>query len=66
MSASTNAADSPENTHFSWEEMLACVEESARRKVPVMAHAHGAEGIALAAAAGWFKLLLVEESGSQP
>ena len=52
MSSGTNASDSPENTHFSWEELLACVEEGARRKVPVMAHAHGADGITLAALAG--------------
>ena len=52
MAAGSSVKDSPENTHFSWEEMVACVEEGARRKVPVMAHAHGAEGIALAATAG--------------
>ena len=52
MSASTNPSDSPENTHFSVEELTAVVEEARRRKVPVMAHAHGAEGIALAATAG--------------
>lgn len=52
MSASTGAKDSPENTHMSEEEIRACVEEANRRKVHVMAHAHGAEGIALAARAG--------------
>ena len=52
MTSSTNASDSPENTHFSREELRACVEEASRRKVSVMAHAHGAEGIALAASAG--------------
>jgi imidazolonepropionase-like amidohydrolase len=52
MAAGSGAKDSPENTHFSWEEMVACVEEGGRRRVPVMAHAHGAQGIALAAAAG--------------
>lgn len=52
MSASTNPSDSPENTHFSSEELNAVVEEARRRRVPVMAHAHGAEGIALAANAG--------------
>lgn len=52
MSASTGAKDSPENTHMSDEEIRACVEEANRRKVHVMAHAHGAEGIALAARAG--------------
>ena len=52
MSPSTNASDSPENTHFSDDEIKACVEEAGRRRVPVMAHAHGAEGIILAATAG--------------
>jgi len=52
MSASTGAKDSPENTHMSHEEIRACVEEANRRQVHVMAHAHGAEGIALAANAG--------------
>lgn len=52
MSASTNCKDSPENTHFSGDELRAVVEEAARRQVPVMAHAHGAEGIRLAAEAG--------------
>ena len=52
MSASTNAQDSPENTHLSAPELAACVEEARRRRVPVMAHAHGAESILLAAEAG--------------
>jgi imidazolonepropionase-like amidohydrolase len=52
MSASTGAKDSPENTHFSLEELHACVQEAARRQVPVMAHAHGADGIRQAAIAG--------------
>jgi imidazolonepropionase-like amidohydrolase len=60
MSPSTNASDSPENTHFSADEIEACVEEARRRRVPVMAHAHGAEGILLAANAG--KHLNVEVS----
>lgn len=52
MSASTGAKDSPENTHFSDQELVACVQEAARRQVPVMAHAHGADGIKLCALAG--------------
>jgi imidazolonepropionase-like amidohydrolase len=52
MSASTGAKDSPENTHFSNQELAACVQEAARRQVPVMAHAHGADGIKHAALAG--------------
>eukprot|EP01032_Pedospumella_encystans_P008439 gene8439-10018_t len=52
MSASTGAKDSPENTHMSYEEIRACVEEANRRQVHVMVHAHGSEGIALAANAG--------------
>lgn len=52
MSASTGAQDSPENTHMSEEEIRACVEEANRRQVHVMAHAHGADGIAKAANAG--------------
>jgi imidazolonepropionase-like amidohydrolase len=57
MSASTGAKDSPENTHFSSDELHACVQEAARRKVPVMAHAHGADGIKQAAIAGAFDLV---------
>eukprot|EP00603_Paraphysomonas_imperforata_P013733 CAMPEP_0114472510 /NCGR_PEP_ID=MMETSP0104-20121206/12430_1 /TAXON_ID=37642 ORGANISM="Paraphysomonas imperforata, Strain PA2" /NCGR_SAMPLE_ID=MMETSP0104 /ASSEMBLY_ACC=CAM_ASM_000202 /LENGTH=387 /DNA_ID=CAMNT_0001646519 /DNA_START=148 /DNA_END=1311 /DNA_ORIENTATION=- len=52
MSASTGPKDSPENTHFSDEELIACVEEARRRQVPVMAHAHGADGIVRAARLG--------------
>jgi hypothetical protein len=52
MSASTGPKDSPENTHFSIDELVTCVHEAKRRQVPVMAHAHGAEGIAQAARAG--------------
>lgn len=33
MSASTGPKDSPENTHFSDEELRACVEEARRRQV---------------------------------
>ncbi len=46
------ARDSPELTHVSEEELRACVEEAARRGVPVMAHAHGARGIEQCARAG--------------
>jgi len=53
MSASTGPRDSPENTHFSNEELEACVEEATRRRVNVMAHAHGADGITMAAKAGY-------------
>jgi imidazolonepropionase-like amidohydrolase len=52
MTASTGPKDSPENTHMSEEEIRSCVEEANRRKVHVMAHAHGADGIAKAANAG--------------
>lgn len=52
MSASTNRKDNPENTHFSEKELRVVVEEASRRQVPVMAHAHGAEGIRMAAEAG--------------
>jgi hypothetical protein len=34
MSASTGPKDSPENTHFSDEELAACVQEARRRQVP--------------------------------
>eukprot|EP01038_Epipyxis_sp_PR26KG_P005333 gene5333-7400_t len=50
--ASTGSKDSPENIHFSNEELVACVEEARKRKVHVMAHAHGAQGIVMAANAG--------------
>jgi imidazolonepropionase-like amidohydrolase len=52
MSASTGPKDSPENSHFSPHELEACVLEAGRRQVPVMAHAHGAEGILSAALSG--------------
>lgn len=52
MSASTGPKDSPENTHMAQEEVEAAVQEARRRRVHVMAHAHGAEGIAMAARAG--------------
>ena len=44
--------DNPNNVHFSPEELKAVVEEAARRDVPVMAHAHAAEGIKMAVKAG--------------
>ena len=50
--AMMTAGDNPNNVHFSIEEMKAAVEEAARRNVPVMAHAHAAEGIKLAVKAG--------------
>jgi imidazolonepropionase-like amidohydrolase len=46
------AGDNPRNVHFSLEELKAAVEEANRRDVPVMAHAHAAEGIKLAVRAG--------------
>jgi imidazolonepropionase-like amidohydrolase len=46
------AGDNPRNVHFSAEELKAAVEEAARRDVPVMAHAHAAEGIKMAVKAG--------------
>ncbi len=52
MTSSTNAKDSPENTHFSIDELEICVQEAKRRRVPVMAHAHGADGIIMAAQSG--------------
>ncbi len=44
--------DNPKNVHFSLEELKVAVEEAARRDVPVMAHAHAAEGIKMAVKAG--------------
>lgn len=52
MASSESPLDSPENTHFSPEELRAVVEEASRRGVSVMAHAHGARGIEAAALAG--------------
>ncbi len=46
------AGDNPENVHFSPGELTAAVEEASRRDVPVMAHAHAAEGIKMAVKAG--------------
>lgn len=47
-----SANDNPRNVHFSPEELRVAVEEASRRDVPVMAHAHGAEGIKMAVRAG--------------
>ncbi len=47
-----SVGDNPANVHFSPEELRAAVEEAARRDVPVMAHAHAAEGIKMAIRAG--------------
>ena len=47
-----SVGDNPANVHFSPEELKAAVEEAARRDVPVMAHAHAAEGIKMAIRAG--------------
>ena len=47
-----SAGDNPKNVHFSEEELKMAVDEAARRDVPVMAHAHAAEGIKIAVKAG--------------
>ena len=47
-----STGDSPADVHFSAEELKAAVEEATRRRVPVMAHAHAAEGITMAIRAG--------------
>jgi imidazolonepropionase-like amidohydrolase len=47
-----SAADNPKDVHFSREELEVAVEEANRRSVPVMAHAHAAEGIKLAIETG--------------
>lgn len=39
------AGDNPQNVHFSKEELEVAMDEASRRDVPVMAHAHSAEGI---------------------
>jgi imidazolonepropionase-like amidohydrolase len=46
------AGDNPQNVHFSPEELKMAVEEAAHRDVPVMAHAHSAEGIKMSILAG--------------
>lgn len=47
-----SAGDNPNNVHFSEPEMTMAMEEVSRRNVPVMAHAHAAEGIKMAVKAG--------------
>jgi imidazolonepropionase-like amidohydrolase len=47
-----SAGDNPNNVHFSAEELKAAVDEATKRDVPVMAHAHAAEGIKMAVRAG--------------
>jgi len=47
-----SVGDNPAHVHFSPEELRAAVEEAHRREVPVMAHAHAAEGIKQAVRAG--------------
>lgn len=47
-----SAGDNPADVHFSPEEVKVAVEEARRHGVPVMAHAHAAEGIKLAVLAG--------------
>ena len=47
-----SVGDDPRNTQFSPEELRVAVEEAGRRGVPVMAHAHGADGIKAAVRAG--------------
>jgi imidazolonepropionase-like amidohydrolase len=50
--AMMSAGDDPTRAHFSPEELRALVEEATRLGVPVMAHAHSAEGIRQAVLAG--------------
>lgn len=47
-----SAGDNPQDTHFSDAEVQVAVDEAARRRVPVMAHAHSAAGILMALKAG--------------
>ncbi len=47
-----SAKDNPNNVHFGEDELKMAVEEATRRNVPVMAHAHAAEGIKMAVKAG--------------
>ena len=47
-----SAGDNPKDLHFSPEEVRVAVEEAARHQVPVMAHAHGTDGIKLAIRSG--------------
>ncbi len=47
-----SAGDDPADVHFSDEELAAAVDEAGRHGVPVMAHAHAAEGVRRAVEAG--------------
>ncbi|MDI9337257.1 MAG: amidohydrolase family protein [Alphaproteobacteria bacterium] len=47
-----SAGDNPKNVHMTLDELNAVVDEASRRDVLVMAHAHAAEGIKMAAKAG--------------
>ena len=47
-----STGDNPADVHFSPEELKVAVEEAGRHNVPVMAHAHAAEGIKQAIRAG--------------
>lgn len=47
-----SANDNPEHVHFTPEELTACVSEATRLGMPVMAHAHAADGIVQAVRAG--------------
>ena len=47
-----SVGDNPGDVHFSMEEIKMAVDEAARHRVPVMAHAHAAEGIKMAIRAG--------------
>jgi imidazolonepropionase-like amidohydrolase len=47
-----SAGDNPKDVHFSPEELAVAMEEANRLSVPVMAHAHSAEGIKMAVRAG--------------
>jgi imidazolonepropionase-like amidohydrolase len=47
-----SAGDKPKDVHFSPEELAVAMEEANRLSVPVMAHAHSAEGIKMAVRAG--------------
>jgi imidazolonepropionase-like amidohydrolase len=47
-----SAGDNPKDLHFSPEEVRVAVEEAARHGVPMMAHAHGTDGIKVAIRSG--------------
>lgn len=50
--AYATAGDNPKNVHLSKDELAVAMDEATRRDVPVMAHAHSAEAIKMAAKAG--------------